>query len=155
MSTPEERLRQKAEGLAREIEERERLKQEEEARRRASLAGRAQRTSTMGRKFHRRAQQLRDATERRVFIGFDYERRESMPVQGFDLRMGRLYGLRAYMDDDGWHVRVQDAGGVTEQVYKTDEEFEAMLDPLLEGLIGAALEALMKGKDQPAPEWGE
>lgn len=153
MSTPEDRLRQMGERLAKEAEAQELLKQEDAARRRAVQTERAMRATNMGRKFHRRATQLRDATRYNVYIGFDSERRESVPVQGFDLRLGRLYGLRAYLGDIGWRVRVQDADGVTETIYKTDEAFEAVMDPLLEKLVGAALEALLRGKDQPAPEW--
>lgn len=153
MSTPEERLRKKAEDLARELEERERFKQGEEVKRRASLANKSLRTSTMGRKFHWRAQQLRDATERRIYLGFDYERREGMPIQGFDLTIGRLYGMRAYLEEDGWHVRVQGPEGLREHQYATDEELESAMDPLLEAIVAVALEALMRGKDQSAPEW--
>lgn len=153
MSTPEERLRKKVDELAREMEERERVKQGEEIKHRASLANKSLRASTTGRKFHRRAQQLRDATERRIYLGFDYERREGMPIQGFDLMVGRLYGLRAYLEEDGWHVRVQGPEGLREYRYATDDEFESAMDTLLEVIVGAALEALMRGKDQSAPEW--
>lgn len=41
----------------------------------------------------------------------------------------------------------------TGETYNTDEEFEAVVEPLLEKLLGVALEALLRGKDQPAPEW--
>lgn len=153
MSTPEERLRQMGEQLAKEVEAQELLREEDAARRRAAMTDRAMRATNMGRKFHRRAMQLRDATRYNVYLGFDYERRESVPVQGFDLRLGRLFGLRAYLGDHGWRVRVQDTDGVSETMYKTDEAFEASMDPVLEKLVGAALEALLRGKDQPAPEW--
>jgi len=96
---------------------------------------------------------MRDATEYQIYIGFDYERRERVPIQGFDLRTGRLYGVRAYLGDEGWKARIQGPEGVTEETYNTDEKFEAVMEPLLEKFVGAALEALLRGKDQPAPEW--
>lgn len=61
MSTPEERLRQKAEQLAREIEVQELLKQQEVARRRATQTERALRATALGRKFHHWTLRMRDA----------------------------------------------------------------------------------------------
>jgi hypothetical protein len=136
-----------AEKLAREVEAQELLKQEEAARRRATQTERALRASSIGRKFHHRTLRMRDATGYQIYIGFDYERRESVPIQGFDLPIGRLYGIRAYLGDEGWKARIQAPAGVVEETYATDEEFQAVMEPLLEKLVAAALEALLRGKE--------
>lgn len=145
MSTPEERLRQRADELAKQRRAQEAIVREEEAQRR-QVETRVERLAAacLG-----TARVLANTTGAPVQVwlsgGLD-------PTDtGFRVRAGTSCTLVARLSDRGWEVVTHAPGGDLTSVYATDQDFEHAHEALLEPVIAGALEALLAQRDTPLP----
>ena len=69
----------------------------------------------------------------------------------FRIRAGISFTLVARLTDDGWEVVSRLRQDTRTALYATDEEFARAQPPLLEAVIGDALEALATGREGPLP----
>lgn len=122
MSTPEERLRRKAEEMiSRHLEH-------------------WQRANLLRDDFYLRAQQLVTAT------GFLIPVTDSQMLEsgkhGFKIIVGRASecGIEALLDGDGWHARIRIRDQESEERFGADNEFLGERDRILELMVGAHLD---------------
>ncbi|MGH2397596.1 MAG: hypothetical protein ACRDFW_11550 [bacterium] len=145
MSTPEERLRQKAKEVDARRTARERQEQEDEAHRSASQQDRARRASAEADVWLKRLEQMIAATQKRIPRKMDYDL--GRDITGFHLQVGTAE-VRLELDDNGWQITR--ARGCHPTIGNpTSPE---MRDRILEQMVEGALEDLVEGRIEPSPE---
>lgn len=149
MSTPEDRLRQKAEQLRGEREQRERQDQEQSARDRADLQRRAQEASNEAQTWLKRAEELANATKVRIPIHLDFDLDEG---PGFELRIGTAV-IRAVLEPEGWRVTRFSPAEIG-HVQSLPADLPSRRDVVVEQMVEQGLHDVMEGRVRPAPEWG-
>lgn len=149
MSTPEERLKKRAEELFKHLPE---TPAQIAAREQQEIRQTARRLRNVGEAYLKRAETLIDVTRARIFHELDYSKPGTRP--SFTLKVGTFGVLQATVEGDGWLVTVRrrGPGGVSTRTCSSDDAFLGVKDDLLETLVASALAALASGIEQPAPD---
>jgi hypothetical protein len=144
MSTPEDRLREKAQELLAQKEARQKQEAEERARRQAELARRVQLARDEARAWLNRLQELIKITRLAIPHLMDDHLNEG---PGFELRVGTAV-FRAILDEQGWRV-VQLNPPDLFQGDVSPDDLSAVRDLVLERMVEVGMKDLIDGKVPP------
>ncbi len=147
MSTPEERLRQRAERLEADRVHAQQRGQENEAEARAALYKRQQQAATEAQVWLKRLDELVKATQRRVPSSL---KRDIGEGPGFELTVGTAR-FRAVLEPGGWRV-VQATHSIHPQT-GLDPDISAIREQVLERMVNQGLDDLYEGRVRPSPEF--
>jgi hypothetical protein len=148
VSTPEERLKKRAEELLRHPPE---TPAQRAARAQQENRETDQRLRSVGQAYFKRAETLVSATNALIYHNLRYSTRGT--ATGFTLEVGHYPLVQAWIEGGGWYVTVRSRGtGLSHAGYSSDDAFLAAMDELLEPLVASALEALASGVEPPASD---
>jgi len=148
VSTPEERLRKRAEELVRHPPE---TPAQRAARAQQEHRETGKRLRSVGQAYFKRAETIVGATNARIYHTLRYSTRGT--AAGFTLEVGHYPLVQAWIEGDGWYVTVRSRGtGLSHAAYASDDVFLAAMDVLLEPLVASALDALASGAEPPASD---
>ncbi|HLJ59282.1 MAG TPA: hypothetical protein VKZ50_06095 [bacterium] len=148
VSTPEERLKKRAEDLLKHPPE---TPAQRAARAKQENKQAGERIRSVGQVYLKRAETLIRATNARIY----HRLRHSAPgtTEGFTLEVGHYPFVQAWIEGEGWYVTVRSRrDGLSHFRYASNQAFLDAMDDLLEPLVASALEALASGVERPAPE---
>lgn len=145
MSTPEERLKERAEELTEQRRAQEAIVRDEETKRRQIEA----RVKHLAAACLGTARALADTTGApiQVWLSGGLGPTEA----GFRVRAGTSCTLVARLSEHGWDVVTHAPSGDQSSGYATDQDFEKAQESLLEPVIAGALETLLARRDSPLP----
>jgi hypothetical protein len=141
MSTPEDRLRKKAQELLAQKEARQKQEAEERARRQAELARRVQLARDEARLWFNRLEELIKATGLAIPYFIDDNLNEA---PGFELKVGTAV-FRAILTEQGWRVVQLDPPDLFPGHFPPDD-LSAVRDLVLEQMVEVGMKDLIDGR---------